>query len=107
MQNMDREHSYDPYVREQQRLRRLFEEVSSGEEDLQDPFEDDGEFGSDEDYVPSETGAELSSSDTDNRNLDEMEDDSDREGGLSAPGEEAADYNESSDWHLYQTSILM
>nr|CAI5851626.1 unnamed protein product [Callosobruchus analis] len=84
-----KENSYDPYVREQQRLRRLFEEVSSGEEDLQEPFEDDGEFGSDENYVPSETELEQSSSDADDQNPD-----SDHEGSDSSPGEERFDEND-------------
>nr|CAI5844993.1 unnamed protein product [Callosobruchus analis] len=90
---MEEENSYDPYVREQQRLRRLFEEVSSGEEDLQEPFEDDGEFGSDENYVPSETELEQSSSDADDQNPD-----SDHEGSDSSPGEERFDENDVSDW---------
>nr|CAI5828977.1 unnamed protein product [Callosobruchus analis] len=87
---MEEENSYDPYVREQQMLRCLFEEVSSGEEDLQEPFEDDGEFGSDENYVPSETELEQSSSDADDQNPD-----SDHEGSDSSPGEERFDENDS------------
>lgn len=45
----------DPYEREQRRLKRLFDELSSGSEhEESDPYEDDGEYGSDQDYVPSE-----------------------------------------------------
>nr|CAI5860233.1 unnamed protein product [Callosobruchus analis] len=66
--------------------------------DLQEPFEDDAEFCSDEVYVPSETEAEQSSSDADDQNLDDLEDGSDHEGSGSSPGEEPADDNDSSDW---------
>lgn len=43
---------YDPYDKEQKRLQDLFDEASTPESS-QDPFEDDGEFGSDLDYQPS------------------------------------------------------
>ena len=54
----------DPYKREEERLTRLFDEVSSGEEDeKEDPYEDiDGEYGFDPNYEPEDESEGLISS---------------------------------------------
>lgn len=49
----------DPFEKEQRRLKRLFDELSSGSEhEESDPYEDEGEYGSDQDYVPNENSSE-------------------------------------------------
>lgn len=45
--------SNDPYQRQQNRIQKLFDEASSSESS-QDPYADDGEYGSDQCYVPSD-----------------------------------------------------
>ncbi|KAK9745643.1 hypothetical protein QE152_g6768 [Popillia japonica] len=50
----EKDNLHDPYAKEQQRLRDLYENLSSDE----DPYVDSsGEYGSDENYVPSESSS--------------------------------------------------
>lgn len=103
----------DPFEKEQRRLKRLFDELSSGSEhEESDPYEDEGEYGSDQDYVPNENSSE---SDVENDKADlsansEADSDPNSDQDLSPSSSrtvfvQQAQNNEDSDWEDTTTDI--